>query len=82
MADMDDSVEKGGERGARPRRRPRQEIAAEAVEQARGATPIPKSSIEDWFGEAESAISRNPLLAVTVAGAVGFAIATRLMRRH
>lgn len=59
-----------------------QEIAAEAVGQARGATPTLKSSIEDWFAEAESTISRNPLLAVTVAGAIGFAIATKLMRGH
>lgn len=57
-----------------------QEIAAEAIGQARGATPTLKSSIEDWFADAESTISRNPLLAVTVAGAVGFAIATALMR--
>jgi hypothetical protein len=59
-----------------------QEIAAVAVGQARGATPTLKSSIEDWFAEAESAISKNPLLAVTLAGAVGFAIAASLMRRH
>ena len=73
MADTDDIVEKA------------QEIAAVAVGQARGATPATptlKSSIDDWFVEAESAISRNPLLAVTVAGAVGFAIATTLLMRR
>jgi ElaB/YqjD/DUF883 family membrane-anchored ribosome-binding protein len=56
-----------------------QEIAAEAVGQARGAAPTLQSSIEDRFAEAESTISKNPLLAVTVAGAVGFAIAAILM---
>jgi ElaB/YqjD/DUF883 family membrane-anchored ribosome-binding protein len=59
-----------------------QEIAAEAVGQARGATPTLQSSIEDCLAEAESTISKNPLLAVTVAGAVGFAIATILMRKQ
>jgi len=59
-----------------------QEIAAVAVGQARGATPTLKSSMEDWFAEAESTISKNPLLAVTVAGAVGFAIAAILMRKQ
>jgi hypothetical protein len=57
-----------------------QQIAAEAVGQARGATPTPKSSIENWFAEAKSSISKNPLLALTLAGAAGFAIATKLMR--
>jgi hypothetical protein len=39
-SDMEDTIEKA------------QEIAAEAVGQARGATLILKSSIEDWFAEA------------------------------
>ena len=59
-----------------------QQIAAEAVGQARGATPTLKTSIDDRFAEAKSTISKNPLMAVTVAGAVGFAIAASLMRGH
>ena len=64
MADTNDTLKKT------------QQIAAEAVGQLRGAAPTLKSSIEDWFAQAESSISKNPLLAVTLAGAVGFAIAT------
>lgn len=52
-----------------------QAIAAEAVGQARGATPTLQSSLVDWVAEAESSISKNPLLAVMVAGTVGFVIA-------
>jgi ElaB/YqjD/DUF883 family membrane-anchored ribosome-binding protein len=52
------------------------------VGQARGAGPTLKSTLENWFAETESSISKNPLLAVMVAGAVGFAIATKLMRRR
>lgn len=68
MADTNDTLEKT------------QQIAAEAVGQERGATPTFKSSIDDWFAQAESSIGKNPLLAVTLAGAVGFAIAATLMR--
>lgn len=56
-----------------------QQIAAEAVGRARGATPTFKSSLEDWVVEAESSISKNPLLSVVLAGAVGFVIA-KMMR--
>jgi hypothetical protein len=56
-----------------------QQIAAEAVGQARGATSILKSSLEDWVAEAEASIGKNPLLAVIIAGAVGFGIA-KMMR--
>jgi hypothetical protein len=68
MADSDVTVEEA------------QEIAAEAVGQLRGAAPTLKSTIEDWFAEAETSISKNPLLAVTLAGAAGFAIAIKLIR--
>jgi hypothetical protein len=59
-----------------------QKIAAEVVGQARGTTATLKKSIKDWFAEAESMITKNPLLTVTVAGAVGFALATKLTRKH
>jgi ElaB/YqjD/DUF883 family membrane-anchored ribosome-binding protein len=69
MADKDDTIGKA------------QEIAAEAIGQAREATSALKSSTEDWLAEADSTISKNPLLAVTLAGAVGFAIACLMRRR-
>jgi hypothetical protein len=56
-----------------------QQIAAEAVGQARGAAPTIMGSLEDWFAEAESSISKNPLMAVILAAAAGFAMA-KMMR--
>jgi ElaB/YqjD/DUF883 family membrane-anchored ribosome-binding protein len=58
-----------------------QQIADEAVGQARGATPTLKSSLQDWVTEAEASIGKNPLLAVALAGAVGFTIAAMIRAR-
>lgn len=58
-----------------------QQIAAEAVGQARGAAPTLISSLEDWVAEAESSISKNPVLSVVLAGALGFVIAKMMRAR-
>ena len=55
-----------------------QQIADEAVGQARGAVPTPRtliSTIEDWVAEAEASIAKNPLISVVIAAAIGFGIA-------
>ena len=54
-----------------------QEIAAEAVGQARGATP---GVLDDLLGEIEGSIAKNPLLSVIAAVAVGAVFANLTMR--
>ena len=54
------------------------QIAAEAVGQARGAAPAACTvigTLEEWVAEVETSVTKNPLLSVVIAAALGFSIA-------
>ena len=53
-----------------------QQIASQAVGQARDA--VRSIGADEWLADVEASISRNPLLSVILAGALGFALAKTL----